>query len=274
MASPGGDDHVSLSSLRPPSPLVLDEALLGPQDPSARPRVLTAVAKANAIEIKRKNFNHVKNKLKIKQAAFFALRQEFHNGGHQVDEFPAVRSAYTTFETSSREYHTASLEYLSLVDQPQKDDLRRTFGLELAELNRQLRTAYEFMKDDRDEQRTRITIAADVHIDPPPPPINPMSAAAATTSQVPSVEDPDAITVDKPSVVVPSSSAENLNPRPPSKSGSAGSKSRSSGTGSGSMSSSTRRRLAQQRARLELEHAKKKAQLREQELEASREAKQ
>ena len=246
------DDEASLSSLRPPSSLELDEALLPPLDPSVRQRVLTPIAQENAIEVKRKNFNHVKNKLKNKQSAFFEIRQEFHNGGHKVEEFQAVRDAYTTFQKHAREYQIAALEYLSLTTGYRKEQLRRNLSLELVELNRQLKLAYEFLKDDRDEQRARITIAADVHVSTglPPPPIR--STISANASQVLSTEDPDAIVVDTSSAARLTSTENYPPPRPPStsKTGTAGSKGRGSGSGSGSgsLSSSARRRLAQQKA--------------------------
>ena len=102
---------LSLGSLRPPSPIALDEDP-SPNTTSTRSRAQTPAGLTHQFELKRKNYNHAKVRLERKYKVLYGARDKYHNLGHPVEEYASVRLHYGQLVELRAEFRNAALGYL------------------------------------------------------------------------------------------------------------------------------------------------------------------
>ena len=147
------DSH-SLGSLRPPTPLQIDENDV-PASSTSRHRVLTPAAAANNLETKRKAYNHSRSRLDRRHKQFHEARQEYHRSHHSAALYPPVRQLYGQLEDLRRELKRSAVEYLASEYPANKVTLRKALEADLTAATDTVKRAYLAVKDDRDYEHRR-----------------------------------------------------------------------------------------------------------------------
>ena len=144
---------LSLGSLRPPSPVALDE------DPSSntntRSRAQTPAGLTHQLELKRKNYNHAKVRLERKYKIFYGARDKYHNLGHLVEEYASVRLHYDQLVELRAEFRNAALGYLNATPSDDRERLREVLQNDLDSANSAINKVYLAVSEDRAYERRR-----------------------------------------------------------------------------------------------------------------------
>ena len=147
--SPGSE--ISLGSLRPPTPLQINEV---PPSSSASGRVHSLSEKGanNNLQIKRKSYNHALRRFDKGCEAFKEARETYHQGGRLSVDHSNVRYLYGKIEDLRRELCRVACEYLSAENETCRPERKLSLERDFSVATEAAKVAYLAIRQDRVDQ--------------------------------------------------------------------------------------------------------------------------